>query len=333
MPNRDHCGDPNRCGRGAARCRHADSGTCCPGSWIKEDAHACEDDGGGRSGRPSGAGGLLERGRRHAERDAHHIRGLGLLGRADPEGRWRRRRCRRVHLVGRGIGEGRSGRAGEAVQAEVPRTTSSSTSRSPVARAPTPRPSWPPTCKNGNPPDSFQGHAGAELMDYIDAEQIVPVDDVIDGLGGSAVFPAEPDRPAHRGRQDLLGAVQHPPRQRGVGQPRGADEGRHHHGARRPRRLARRHAEAEGLRRADAAVTIGGTWTQVQLFETVLLADLGVDGYNGLLTKDGRLGDRQGQDGGRQVHQAASATPTPPPTATTGRPRPTWSSTARPPTT
>ncbi|HEU0303572.1 MAG TPA: extracellular solute-binding protein, partial [Gaiellaceae bacterium] len=30
--------------------------------------------------------------------------------------------------------------------------------------------------KAGNPPDSFQGHAGAELRDYIKAGQVVPVD-------------------------------------------------------------------------------------------------------------------------------------------------------------
>ena len=43
--------------------------------------------------------------------------------------------------------------------------------------------------QNGNPPDSFQGHAGAELQDYIRADQIEPVNDVIDALGGSQVFP------------------------------------------------------------------------------------------------------------------------------------------------
>ena len=35
-----------------------------------------------------------------------------------------------------------------------------------------------------NPPDSFQGHAGAELTDYIDEGQIEPVNDVIESLGG-----------------------------------------------------------------------------------------------------------------------------------------------------
>ena len=42
---------------------------------------------------------------------------------------------------------------------------------------------------NKNPPDSFQGHAGAELTDYIDNEQIEPVDDIMKALGGSSVYP------------------------------------------------------------------------------------------------------------------------------------------------
>ncbi len=43
--------------------------------------------------------------------------------------------------------------------------------------------------QNNQPPDSFQGHAGAELLDYIDAGQIEPVNDVITALGGDQVFP------------------------------------------------------------------------------------------------------------------------------------------------
>ena len=43
--------------------------------------------------------------------------------------------------------------------------------------------------QNNQPPDSFQGHAGAELLDYIDADQIEAVNDVITTLGGESVFP------------------------------------------------------------------------------------------------------------------------------------------------
>lgn len=44
--------------------------------------------------------------------------------------------------------------------------------------------------KAGNPPDSFQGHAGAELRDYIKAGQIVPVDFIYKQAGFGKVMPA-----------------------------------------------------------------------------------------------------------------------------------------------
>ena len=44
--------------------------------------------------------------------------------------------------------------------------------------------------KAGNPPDSFQGHAGAELRDYIKNGQIVPIDFVYKQAGFGKVMPA-----------------------------------------------------------------------------------------------------------------------------------------------
>ena len=44
--------------------------------------------------------------------------------------------------------------------------------------------------KAGNPPDSFQGHAGAELRDYIKAGQIVPVDFIYKAGGFAKFIPA-----------------------------------------------------------------------------------------------------------------------------------------------
>jgi len=41
----------------------------------------------------------------------------------------------------------------------------------------------------GNPPDSFQGHAGAELRDYIKAGQVEPVDFIYRQYGFAKVFP------------------------------------------------------------------------------------------------------------------------------------------------
>jgi glucose/mannose transport system substrate-binding protein len=44
--------------------------------------------------------------------------------------------------------------------------------------------------KAGNPPDSFQGHAGAELRDYIKAGQVVPIDFIYKASGLNKIFPA-----------------------------------------------------------------------------------------------------------------------------------------------
>jgi glucose/mannose transport system substrate-binding protein len=44
--------------------------------------------------------------------------------------------------------------------------------------------------KAGNPPDSFQGHAGAELRDYIKAKQVLPVDFIYKHAGFGKVMPA-----------------------------------------------------------------------------------------------------------------------------------------------
>ncbi len=42
----------------------------------------------------------------------------------------------------------------------------------------------------GNPPDSFQGHAGAELRDYIKAGQVEPVDFIYRQAGFAKAMPA-----------------------------------------------------------------------------------------------------------------------------------------------
>src|SRR5919109_638849 len=41
------------------------------------------------------------------------------------------------------------------------------------------------------PPDSFQGHAGAELQDYIKAKQLEPIDSVYSKFGLRKVMPAQ----------------------------------------------------------------------------------------------------------------------------------------------
>lgn len=134
---------------------------------------------------------------------------------------------------------------------------------------------------NGNPPDSFQGHAGAELTDYITAGQILPVNDIIDGLGGEKVFPKSLlDRlsvdgkiysvPSNIHRANVVWANAAVLKNAGITET--------------PKDIKAWIADMDKVKAKGIAtpLTIGGTWTQLQLFETVLIADLGADKYNGL---------------------------------------------------
>ena len=135
--------------------------------------------------------------------------------------------------------------------------------------------------QNGNPPDSFQGHAGAELQDYIRADQIDPVNDVIDALGGSTVFPPNLlelltvqgsiySVPSNIHRANVVWANPEVLKKANI--------------TAEPADLDAWLADMQKLKDAGVStpLSIAGTWTQVQLFETVLIADLGVDEYNKL---------------------------------------------------
>ena len=135
--------------------------------------------------------------------------------------------------------------------------------------------------QNNQPPDSFQGHAGAELLDYIDAEQIEPVNDVITALGGDKVFPKNLlDRitvegsiysvPSNIHRANVVWANTEVLKKAGINAV--------------PKDIASWMADMDKVKAAGVStpLSVSGTWTQVQLFETVLIADLGVEKYNGL---------------------------------------------------
>lgn len=141
--------------------------------------------------------------------------------------------------------------------------------------------------KNGNPPGSFQGHAGAELTDYIDNEQIQPVDDIIKELGGSSVFPKSLlDRitvaghiysvPTDIDRANVVWSNSAVLKKAGVtSNPTSVDEW-----------LAdMAKVKASGV---STPLSIGGTWTQTELFESILISNLGADEYTALFTKDGK---------------------------------------------
>ena len=138
---------------------------------------------------------------------------------------------------------------------------------------------------DGDPPDTFQAHAGAELTDYIEAGQLQDLsgfyaerqlDDVfpetlIDLLtvdGGIYSVPTN----IHRANvvwanTEVLAAA-------------GVDP------TEPPADLDAWIDDLRRLREEGVAVplALGTEWTQLQLFETVLLADLGADGYSGLFT-------------------------------------------------
>ena len=134
---------------------------------------------------------------------------------------------------------------------------------------------------NNQPPSPFQGHAGAELTDYIAKGQIEPVNDVIEGLGGSAVFPKDLlDRltvkgniysvPSNIHRANVVWA--NPAVLKKAGITGNAKD------------MKSWISDLQKLKSSgvNTPLTIGGTWTQVQLLETVLLSDLGADKYAGL---------------------------------------------------
>ena len=130
--------------------------------------------------------------------------------------------------------------------------------------------------KNGNPPGSFQGHAGAELMDYIDNDQVQPVDDIIKQLGGSSVFPKTLlDRitvdghiysvPVTIHRANVVWSNTALLKKAGVTST--------------PTSVEAWLADMQKVKDSGVAtpLSIGGTWTQTELLESILAANLGAD--------------------------------------------------------
>jgi glucose/mannose transport system substrate-binding protein len=134
-----------------------------------------------------------------------------------------------------------------------------------------------------DPPDTFQAHAGAELQDYIDAAQIEDVSDLYGEFGLTDAFPADLiDRlsaddgaiysiPSNIHRANVVWANPTVLEAGGIDpEATYAD-------------LDAWMADLDTLQ--DAGVTplsVATTWTQVHLLETVLLSDLGAEGYTGL---------------------------------------------------
>lgn len=135
----------------------------------------------------------------------------------------------------------------------------------------------------GNPPDSFQGHAGAELSDYINNGQIEPLNDFYDAQGLNDVFPASLlDRLTMDGNIYSVPSNIHRANVVWVSNKVLTDAGIDPKTP--PADIDAWIADMDKIKAAGVStpLSIAGTWTQVELLETVLISDLGADGYNGL---------------------------------------------------
>jgi glucose/mannose transport system substrate-binding protein len=133
----------------------------------------------------------------------------------------------------------------------------------------------------GNPPDSFQGHAGAELRDYIKAGQIEPVDFIYKQYGFDKVMPKSLINqiryqgklysvPVNIHRANVLWFNPRVLRQNGISVPRTWGQFM----------AALQKAENAGL----TPLAMGEQWTAQHLLETVMIATLGPKGWAALWT-------------------------------------------------
>lgn len=136
--------------------------------------------------------------------------------------------------------------------------------------------------KAGNPPDSFQAHAGAELQDYIDADQLEDLSSFYKDNDLTAQFPKDlVDRltvdgkiysvPSNIHRANVVWANVEVLTKAGVDPKKPAAD------------LDAWFADMDKIKASGKIpLAVAGSWTQVQLFENILLSSLGTDGYNGL---------------------------------------------------
>jgi glucose/mannose transport system substrate-binding protein len=135
--------------------------------------------------------------------------------------------------------------------------------------------------QSGDPPDTFQAHAGGELADYIAAGQIQDVSSLYEEEGWTDVFPQGVldlltvdgkiySVPANIHRANVVWANPTVLEDAGVTEV--------------PADLDAWIADMEKVRKSgvEAPLGVGTDWTQVHLLETVLISALGPDGYTGL---------------------------------------------------
>lgn len=136
--------------------------------------------------------------------------------------------------------------------------------------------------QTNDPPDTFQAHAGAELTDYIEANQLEDVSDLYDENGWRDVFPADLiDRltvddaiysvPSNIHRANVVWANP------AVLDSAGVDP------STPPADMDAFIGQLETLEAAGVTpLSVATDWTQAHLLETILLAELGPEAYSGL---------------------------------------------------
>ncbi|MFB4295692.1 ABC transporter substrate-binding protein [Actinomadura sp. NTSP31] len=135
--------------------------------------------------------------------------------------------------------------------------------------------------QNRKPPDSFQGHAGAELLDYIKAGQIEPLDTFYDQNNLKSVYPQQLLQqisykghiysvPVNIHRSNMLWYNPGILKDAGI-----ADA---------PKSIPEFIADLKAVKEKTKKVplSLGAQWTADHLLENVLLGDLGTDAYNAL---------------------------------------------------
>jgi len=138
-----------------------------------------------------------------------------------------------------------------------------------------------------NPPDSFQGHAGKELLDYIKAGQVMPIDSLYKQYGFDKVMPKQLlsqirykghlySVPVNIHRANVLWYNPAVLKKAGI--------------TAAPTTWAQFLKDLKAIKAKDSGVTplaLGEQWTQKHLFETILISTLGPSGWNKLWTKGG----------------------------------------------
>ena len=132
------------------------------------------------------------------------------------------------------------------------------------------------------PPDTYQAHAGAELQEAIDSGYLQDVSGLYDEFKLKEAFPKTlMDRltvdgkiysiPSNVHRSNVVWANSSVLKEVGLD------------AANPPKDMDSWIADMEKVKAAGKTpITVGMAWTQLNLFENVLLADLGADGYTGL---------------------------------------------------